>query len=62
MIERNLPVTAASIIEVICTVSHRGEGTNTEPVRIIYQYWSKTGTLLAEHDTIFDDDTNTRAL
>lgn len=55
MIEQNLPVTSASIIEVICTVSYRGSGTEEDPLRPILNYWSKDGLLLAEHDTIFDE-------
>jgi hypothetical protein len=40
----------AKLIEVIETVSLRGEGVEGDPVRHIKQYWSKDGVLLAEQD------------
>lgn len=45
----------AKLIEVIETVSLRGNGTKSEPIREITQYWSKDGVLLAEKDTITSD-------
>lgn len=39
----------AKLIEVIQTVSIRGNGVYT-PVREVIQYWSKEGILLAEKD------------
>jgi len=42
----------ARVIEVVeTTLLRRGNG-ETEPVRIIIQYWSREGYLLAEHDTL----------
>ncbi|MCM3665525.1 hypothetical protein M3204_13995 [Mesobacillus subterraneus] len=45
------PVTtrSARIVEVIETVSIRGNGVEN-PVREVIQYWSKDGILLAEQD------------
>jgi len=40
---------SARLIEVIETVSTRGNGVDT-PVREVIQYWSKEGVLLAEQD------------
>lgn len=40
----------AEIMEVIHTVSTRGDGTDDNPVRIVHQYWTKTGEMLAEKD------------
>jgi hypothetical protein len=62
MIERNYPVTSARVITVIATVSHRGSGTDADPLRLLYQYWDCDGGLLAEHDTRFDDDTDVEAV
>ena len=40
----------AELIEVIHTVASRGNGTEESPIRIVHQYWSKDGDLLAEKD------------
>jgi hypothetical protein len=40
----------AKLIEVIETVSLKGEGVKGDPVRHVTQYWSKDGILLAEKD------------
>ncbi|MDH4241018.1 MAG: carboxypeptidase [Phycisphaerae bacterium] len=56
MIDRHFPTTSAKVVKVIFTVSHRGSGTEKDPARLIYQYWSLEGELLAEHDTLFDVD------
>jgi hypothetical protein len=45
----------AKLIEVIETVSLRGNGSKSEPIREVTQYWSKDGQLLAEKDTITSD-------
>ena len=45
----------AKIIEVIETVSTRGNGVDTIHREVI-QYWSKDGVLLAEHDPCKDND------
>ena len=39
---------AASVIEVIRTVSVVGKGTPEDPVREIAQYWTNKGRLIAE--------------
>ena len=41
----------AKVIAVIVTESLRGEGSETDPVRVVKQYWSMTGELLAENDS-----------
>ncbi|TFJ76292.1 hypothetical protein [Carnobacterium maltaromaticum] len=38
------------IVEVIHVLAARGNGTEGNPVRVIDQYWSKSGVLLAEKD------------
>lgn len=44
---------AAKVIPVIKTESARGSGKSSEdPVRIVTQYWSLEGELLAENDPI----------
>ncbi|APB77432.1 carboxypeptidase [Paenibacillus polymyxa] len=41
---------SAKVIQVIETKNDRGSGTETDPNRIITQYWSLDGELLAEYD------------
>lgn len=41
---------SAQVIEVICTKSLIGMGTEEDPVRVIIQYWSFDGKLLAYND------------
>lgn len=38
------------LVEVIHVEDARGSGTEKDPVRIIHQYWSKKGELLAEKE------------
>lgn len=45
----------AKIVEVIETISGRGNGVDTI-FRLVTQYWSKDGKLLAENDPCFADD------
>ena len=40
----------AEVIKVIHTVATRGVGTEDNPVRVVHQYWSLSGELLAEKD------------
>ena len=41
------------LMEVIVTnMTRRGSGTEGSPIRVITQYWSKSGELLAERDPI----------
>ena len=47
---------AARLIEVIEVEEKRGKGTKSDPTRIVLQYWSKDGVLLAENDTLGTDD------
>lgn len=46
------------MIEVIHTQAARGAGTKENPVRIVEQYWSKDGRLLAEYDSIGEEYQN----
>lgn len=41
---------SAKVIPVIVTTSIKGEGTEEDPVRYVYQYWDLEGNLLAEDD------------
>ena len=41
---------SARALEVIETMAVRGSAIEDEPRRVVIQYWSKDGTLLAEHD------------
>jgi hypothetical protein len=41
----------AKIIEVIETYERRGLGTNENPVRKVYQLWTKDGKLIFEDDS-----------
>ena len=43
---------SAKIVPVIVTESLRGIGTENDPVRIVKQYWSFDGELLAENDPV----------
>lgn len=38
------------LVEVIHVEATRGKGTTEDPARIVHQYWSKEGNLLAEKD------------
>lgn len=40
------------LVEVIHVEAARGSGTEKDPVRIVHQYWSKDGVLLAENDSL----------
>lgn len=42
----------AKVIKVIRTEALIGKGTETDPVRLIYQYWDFKGNLLAEKDPV----------
>lgn len=42
----------ARIVQVIETRSCRGDGTENNPCRLVIQYWSLDGELLAEKDNI----------
>ncbi len=44
------PTHSAQVIEVIRVLVNRGAGTKEDPVRIVTQYWSIGGQLLAEVD------------
>ena len=44
-------VREAAVIQVVRTVAGRGEGKPDDPYRLVTQYWSFDGALLAERDT-----------
>lgn len=46
---------SAKVIQVIETISTRGKGTEENPCRIVHQYWSLEGELLAENDPCGDE-------
>lgn len=52
----------AEEIKVIKTTSKAGEGTHADPNRIITQYWSLDGALLATVDPIISPDVSPSAL
>ncbi len=41
---------SAEVMQVIKTTAARGSGSEEDPCRIVTQYWSLEGQLLAEHD------------
>jgi len=41
---------SAEVIQVIRTTALKGSGTSKDPVRIVTQYWSLEGILLAESE------------
>ncbi len=51
MTKKGYSISIAELMEIIHVVFSRGEGTEEDVVRIVHQYWSKAGTLLAENDT-----------
>jgi hypothetical protein len=46
---------SAEVIRVIHTTAKRGSGTPNNPERVVHQYWTLEGMLLAEYDTTTDD-------
>lgn len=47
---------SARLVEVIEVKTAKGEGTDKDPMRIITEYWSKDGKLLAVNDSYLDLD------
>lgn len=46
----------ARVIQVIeTTLQRRGTGTEASPIRVVRQYWSLDGQLLAEVDPVADE-------
>lgn len=45
--------TSVEIVEVIFVSTSRGDGTPSNPLRSVHQYWSKDGRLLADTDALF---------
>ncbi|WP_416492833.1 hypothetical protein [Variovorax sp. tm] len=45
--------TSVEVVEVIFVSTSRGDGTPSNPLRSVHQYWSKDGRLLAETDAMF---------
>lgn len=50
-----MSVQEAQVIQVIKTVSSRGEGVPGDPIRPVEVYWSLDGKVLAVRDRHFDD-------
>ena len=48
-------VDSVKVIQVIETRSARGSGSENQPIRIVIQYWSLEGDLLAENDPIMNE-------
>lgn len=48
----------ARVISVIRTKALRGSGTEDDPCRTVFQYWSLEGSLLAENDPKEKEDKN----
>jgi len=46
---------SALIIEVIMTQSIMGKGTESDPFRLVTQYWHKNGELIATIDPVNND-------
>lgn len=46
---------SAKVVKVIETRTSIRTGTQEDPSRILIQYWSPAGKLLAEHDTFMDE-------
>lgn len=46
---------SAQLINVIKTESLRGVGAKDDPCRMVIQYWSTDGQLLAEKDTLEEE-------
>lgn len=49
-------VRSAQVISVIRTESRTGAGTEENPNRIVTQYWSTDGELLAVHDPLIQEE------
>ena len=47
---------SARLVEVIEVHAAKGDGTDKDPMRIITEYWSKDGKLLAVNDSYLDLD------
>ena len=45
---------SARLVEVVEVKTPKGEGTDKDPMRIITEYWSKDGQLLAVNDSYLD--------
>lgn len=51
---RGQPIHSAKVVQVIEVRVNRGAGTEEDPCRIVTQYWSQKGELLAESDSTTD--------
>jgi hypothetical protein len=53
----------AEVIKVICVCCTRGKGiSDDDPCRMVTQYWSLDGVLLAERDPVRTTDTSSAGL
>ena len=54
--DMSIGIDVARVIQVIETRSCRGDGTQENPCRIVIQYWSLEGKMLAEKDSYNEND------
>ena len=54
--KKNSKIKSVKTAQVIITESSIGKGIESDPIRILVEYWDLTGGLLAQHDTINDSD------
>ena len=47
---------SAKVIQVIETAALRGSGADDDPVRVVKQFWSFAGELIAEVDPFIDEE------
>ncbi|WP_157638686.1 hypothetical protein [Burkholderia ubonensis] len=48
----HLPPTAAELVSLIHVSAHRGDGSASNPERVIHLYYAQDGRLLACHDPL----------
>lgn len=51
---RNKGSKSAQLMEVIVVTTSVGKGTSDDPIRIVTEYWAKSGELLAVNDPHLD--------
>lgn len=53
-LNKNGSLLKVEALEVIHISVKSGDGSDNDPVRVVEQYWSRSGELLAERDPIID--------
>lgn len=56
MSARPTPLDSAKVIQVIQTVTAKGNGTEQNPNRLVTEYWSLDGKRLAVNDPLYEAD------